>query len=51
MDFGKVPVDKVAYFVAGLVSGATAVYVYYLANPAAFHDFESGGGGVCVKGE
>jgi hypothetical protein len=39
MDFGKIPVDKVAYFVAGLVPGATAVYVYYLANHAAFHDF------------
>jgi hypothetical protein len=39
MDFGKIPVDKVAYFVAGLVPGATALYIYYLANPAAFHDF------------
>jgi hypothetical protein len=39
MDFGKIPVDKVAYFVAGVVPGATAVYIYYLANPAAFQAF------------
>jgi hypothetical protein len=39
MDFGKIPVDKVAYFIAGLVPGATALYVYYLANPAIFQEF------------
>lgn len=43
MDFGKVPVDKITYFAAGLVPGATAVYIYYLAHPAAFHDFLSSG--------
>jgi hypothetical protein len=43
MDVGKIPVDKAAFFVAGLVPGAVAVYIYYLANPAALHGFLAAG--------
>lgn len=39
MEIERLPLDKLSYFVAGIVPGSTAIYVYYLSNPGAFHDF------------
>jgi hypothetical protein len=39
MDFGKIPIDKVAFFIAGIIPGGTAIYIYSLAHPEIFHDF------------
>jgi hypothetical protein len=39
MDFGKIPIDKVAFFIAGIIPGGTAVYIYWLANPQVFQGF------------
>jgi hypothetical protein len=39
MDPAKLPIDKLAFFVASIIPGATAIYVYNVANPTAFHRF------------
>jgi hypothetical protein len=39
MDFGKIPVDKVAFFIAGIIPGGAATYIYWLANPQVFQGY------------
>jgi hypothetical protein len=40
---GKIPINKVTDFIAGFIPGAAAVYIYYVANPSAFHLFLASG--------
>jgi len=39
MEMGKIPLEKVFGFIAGIVPGSAAIYIYYLANPASFRPF------------
>jgi hypothetical protein len=39
MEIERLPLDKLAFFVTGIVPGAAAIYVYYLSNQNAFHYF------------
>jgi hypothetical protein len=39
MEINKIPFEKLFGFVAGIIPGSAALYVYYIANPVAFHPF------------